>query len=374
MLSNNNPRILHIASGDLWAGAEVQMYTLVKSLSGLGVKICAVILNEGLLTEKLRLAGINVIVLDETKLNGFRIFVKLIQIIREQRPDIIHTHRIKENILGGVAGLVAGKVPSVRTVHGVLPRPPKFHIPKQIFYFLNRFTGCFIQSRIISVSEKLAEILVKEYPRRKIRVIENGIDIDDIQMMAGKSAGGCQNNRYTIGIVGRLVPVKRIDIVINAAHYLMNKGMEKDFCICIIGDGPFRNELEALSRKNGTDKIIRFLGHQDNILAHIKQLDVIMMTSNYEGLPMVLLESMALRVPIVAHKTGGIPGLLDNGTCGILIGNQDPEAYAQAAIELRDDPELRARIVDNAFNRVASRYSAKMNAQSCLQEYVSLEN
>lgn len=350
------------------------MYTLLTSLNALGLEICAVILNDGVLVKKLKEAGIEVIVLDETKLNGISIFIKLISIIRHYQPDVIHTHRIKENILGGWAAFLAGKIPSVRTVHGVLRRPPPFHIPKQIFYYLNRITGCLIQNRIISVSEKLSDILETEYPRHKIRVIENGIDVEDIQYKAGMVGNGRKNGCFMIGIVGRLVPVKRIDIVIKAASYLVSQNHGKDIRVYIIGEGPLRNELEALSNEIGADKIVHFLGHQDDIINHIQKLDVIMMTSNYEGLPMVLLESMVLKVPIIAHNTGGISGLLDHGSCGILIDHQDPVAYAQAALKLRDIPELQTKLVENAYRRVVSKYSAKKNAQECLSEYVSLIN
>ncbi len=369
-----NPRILHIASGDLWAGAEVQMYTLVASLSALGVSVCTVILNEGILANKLREAGIEVVVLDETKLNGGRILVKLIQIIRNQRPDVIHTHRMKENILGSCAALIAGNIPSLRSVHGVLKQPPRFHIPKQIFYFLNRFTGRFMQKSIISVSKPLTEILVKDFPRSKIRIIENGVDADDIRERAGKLVGDQKEGRFKVGIVGRLVSVKRIDIVINAARYLIKESISNGIEFYVIGEGPLREEWESLSKESGTEKIVHFMGHQDDILSHIQGLDALMMTSNYEGLPMVLLEAMVLRVPVIAHKTGGIPGLLDQGECGILIDHQNPAAYAEATVQLKEDLELRAQIVENAYIRVTSKYSAKKNAEGCLSEYISIMN
>ena len=130
--------------------------------------------------------------------------------------------------------------------------------------------------------------------------------------------------------MGRLVPVKRVDIFIAAARYLLEQKPDPGIRFYVIGDGPLREELESLSHKSGTERIVHFLGHQDDILRHIQDLDALMMTSDHEGLPMVLLEAMALRVPIIAHRTGGIPGLLDQGTCGILVDNQDPAAYARA--------------------------------------------
>jgi glycosyltransferase involved in cell wall biosynthesis len=119
---------------------------------------------------------------------------------------------------------------------------------------------------------------------------------------------------------------------------------------------------------------VHFLGHQDDILHYIQELDALMMISDHESLPMVLLEAMALRVPIIAHRTGGIPGLLDQGACGILIDDQDPAAYARAAMRLKENPELRTQITDTALGRVTAEYSAKKNAQACVAEYTSLTN
>ena len=371
----NSLRVLHIASGDLWAGAEVQLYTLVTSLHALGVFTGVIVLNHGTLEQKLRHAGIDVVVLDETQLNGIRILRQLVRIIRKQRPDVIHTHRFKENILGSFAAVAAGNIPSLRTVHGgPESRLPFLHIPKRFIYFLDWFSGRFLQKRIISVSEELAEILARKFPRGRIRIIENGINMDDIYRRAGQPDAGRQNGTFRVGMVGRLVPIKRVDIFIATARYLQEQAQGAKVEFCIIGDGPLRVEMESLSHESGTRGTVRFMGHQDDILHHIQDLDALMMTSDHEGLPMVLLEAMALRVPIIAHRTGGIPDLLDQGACGVLIDDQDPAAYARAAMRLKENSELRTQIVDRALTRVSGKYSAKQNAQACLAEYISLVN
>lgn len=350
------------------------MYTLVTSLHALGVPVSVIVLNHGTLENKLQNAGINVIVLDENKINGFKILLNLTRVIRNTRPDVIHTHRHKENILGSIAALVAGNTPSMRTIHGVRKKPSSLQISQRIINFLNRVTGCYLQKRIIAVSEDLASILADEFPRSKIRVIENGIDLDDLSRHAGKQKTRQHEDIFRVGIVGRLVPVKRVDIFIAAAAYLAKQNLDRDIRFLIFGDGPLREELESLNRKSGTNNIVSFLGHKDDIQRHIQNLDALLMTSNHEGLPMVLLEAMALRVPIIAHNIGGIPSLLDHGTCGILIGSQDPADYARAVIRLKGNPELRLQLVDKAFARVTSKYSAKSNAQACLTEYTSLMN
>ena len=122
---------MHVASGDLWAGAEVQLYTLAKTLHSQTDAIVSVVLfNHGTLEHKLRVAGIHVVVIDESALNGIQILLRLVRNIREQRPDVIHTHRIKENILGSIAAILCCNIPSLRTVHGAPEHNPawwQFH-------------------------------------------------------------------------------------------------------------------------------------------------------------------------------------------------------------------------------------------------------
>ena len=119
-----NINVLHIASGDLWAGAEVQLFTLAKALNNRkDIDISVVLLNHGMLEQKLLNEGIDVNVLDESTLNGFQILLQLIYIVREIKPDVIHTHRVKENVLGSVAALF-NNIPTIRTQHGAPEHKP----------------------------------------------------------------------------------------------------------------------------------------------------------------------------------------------------------------------------------------------------------
>lgn len=161
--NTNCPRVLHIASGDLWAGAEAQLFTLAKALHcKTDVSVSVVLLNHGKLENQLRSIGINTTVLDKSRLNVLNIMRQIIHTIREQRPDIIHTHRTKENILGSFAAFFAGRVPSLRTAHGATERCPSWwEIPKRLINALDWFCGRFMQQKVIAVSEDLSNILKK---------------------------------------------------------------------------------------------------------------------------------------------------------------------------------------------------------------------
>ena len=370
----SRPKVLHIASGDLWAGAEVQLFTLVKSLQTYhNIPVSVVLLNHGRLENKLLETRINVIVLNEARLNGFQIFFKLIRVLHEQRPDIVHTHRIKENILGSVAAFFFSDMTSMRTTHGAPEHYAKWwQLPKRFIQFLDLFAGRFLQKRIFAVSDDLAKILVSIYGTKKITVIENGIDIDEIRSHKIDTVQYPDNRtgRYRVGLAGRLTAVKRVDIFIRTAHYLQKSHPEIDTTFHVYGDGPLRGELEALSTRLNTNGMVFFEGHCENIHQKLQDLDVLLITSDHEGLPMILLESMALQIPVIAHSVGGIPKVLDYGSCGILVEDNNISSYANAIYQLATSPRRRDILLTNALDRVSKYYSAQQNARRYASAYM----
>jgi len=371
----SHPRILQIASGDLWAGAEVQLYTLTVTLHQvLAIPVSVVLLNHGRLEQRLRDAGIRVIVLDESKMNGLQILYLLVKIIRASSPDVIHTHRQKENTLGSVAALISGRVASLRTSHGAPEHnPPWWKVQKHIFHLLDWLCGRFLQQRIVAVSDELAILLKNKYPDEKVHTIENGINLLEVnQRHEHPRTPHDQSVVFRIGIAGRLVPVKRVDLFIRIARFMRDNYPDLKTSFHVFGDGPLRDQLVALNRSLDTVDIVHFEGHCDDIHLKIKSLDALLMTSDHEGLPMILLEAMALETPIIAHAVGGIPKLLDQGSCGILVQENQAADYAKAIHMLATTPDMYTLITRNAYSRVVSDYSAEMNARKYLAEYSSI--
>jgi len=372
-VAHSQPKVLHIASGDLWAGAEVQLHTLSRSLHcDIGIPISVVLLNHGRLEEKLREAGIKVIIINEAELNDLQILLMLIRTIRDQSPDVVHTHRVKENILGSIAAFLAGRIPSLRTAHGAPEHRPSWRqVPKRLINTLDWFCGRFIQKKIIAVSEDLANILEKDYPESHIHVIENGIQIDSAcnHNTEDRPTGSTGENVFKIAFAGRLVPVKRVDICIETARYTHDHHPDLLTSFHIFGDGPIRDELESLSQKLDTDSYVHFEGHCDDLGRKLHGMDMLLMTSDHEGLPMILLEAMALQVPVIAHAVGGIPALLDQGSCGILVREHNAAGYGEKIYQLARNQELRSIIRKSAQARINTCYSAERNANNYLLEY-----
>jgi glycosyltransferase involved in cell wall biosynthesis len=375
MKSHTPISIVHIASGDLWAGAEVQLYTLAKTLHSFeNVTVRVILLNHGELEDRLREVGIEVVVLDESQLNGFQIFWQLRKLLYSWAPDVVHTHRIKENILGGLAARISGNIPSMRTVHGAPEHKPGWLKPhKRLYFILDRLVGRYLQRKIIAVSDDLAEKLQKNFPADKIHVIVNGIDVDSIKKQADSQEplNKLEDRTYKIGLVGRLVPVKRIDLFIQIARYFRDHYQDVNAQFYIYGEGPLLNELIELRNELDVTDIVHFEGHCQNIHQKMANLDILVMPSDHEGLPMTLLEAMTLGIPVIAHAVGGIPKLLCGGACGALIRENNPAVYTEAIFNLLKSPQNTQDIINSAMENVSHNYNARKNADHYLNENIN---
>jgi len=368
--------VIHIASGDLWAGAEVQLYTLCKCLKNMNdVTVSVILLNHGALERKLQEYGVHVEVLDESKLNSFQILIKLIKRLQNLNPGLIHTHRTKENILGSLAARIAGDIPSLRTVHGAPEHQPSLRTPhKYLLYLLDWFAARFLQAKIIAVSQDLKTLLEKDYPANKIQVIENGVDIDALASYRAPQIPKDSNKHksFKVGLVGRLVPVKRVDIFIKTAKYIQDHHPEHAIRFHIYGDGPLFNKLKTLSNSLDVNDVVEFEGHRDDIHREIASLDALLITSDHEGLPMTLLEAMALGTPIVAHSVGGITEACQRGKSCWLTTNNNLYNISKALLNcLNEDPESKITRINLALSRIEHYYSAESNAQQLKNAYLA---
>jgi glycosyltransferase involved in cell wall biosynthesis len=290
-------------------------------------------MNDGELADRLRAAGLPVIVLPESKLNALQILVKLIRIIREFKPDILHTHRQKENILGNIANLIAkplrkARAKSVRTAHGAPEFAPKGK--QKIQVWLDQFIGKHLQETIIAVSQELAEKLKLIYSTNKIHVVYNGADVDALEAQAGIADFKSTNpTTKHIGIIGRLEPVKRIDIFLAmAAELIATASSSYVMHFHVIGDGKLRSDMEKLAIDLGIQAQVSFHGHRKDMPSCIKSLDCIVMCSDHEGTPMTALEAMVLGTPMVAHSVGGLKELLANYPYHFLTESHTASSYA----------------------------------------------
>lgn len=328
----NRPlRVMHIISGDLWAGAEVQAFTLLQQLQP-KVQLHVVILNDGELSKRLLTLNIPVTIVPESELSSWRILNEFKRLIREFQPDILHTHRQKENIFGSIANywanLFRGKrAKSLRTTHGAPEFSPKGK--QKIQVWLDNFVGNYLQHAIIAVSEELALKLSTVFSAKKIHTIRNGVNQAYLLEQAKDADFRSQYPQHIhIGIIGRVEPVKRIDIFLDAATLLIHQmPSPHKLKFHVIGDGSLKATMQAKAQQLGLSEHIQFHGHRQDMASCIKSLDIIVMCSDHEGTPMTALEAMALGTPLIAHDTGGLKDILQDYP-QLLVTNHSPAGYA----------------------------------------------
>ena len=357
-------KVLHIISGDLWAGAEVQAFTLLTELKA-RCELQVATMNKGDLAERLQQSGINVKIFDEQFTNSLTITLGLIKLIREFQPDIVHTHRQKENILGSLANILAHwpwrkRAASLRTLHGA----PEFQ-PKGIKKFqlaIDRWSGNHLQDAVISVSTDLSRKITRLYDANKVHTIKNGIDLKalnncspaaDIREMAPEA--------IHIGIVGRLEPVKRVDIFIKMAALLSVSAPDQKLFFHIIGEGNLRQQLEVLARDLNLANLL-FHGHRSDSRNAIAALDAVIMCSDHEGTPMSALETIGLGKALIAHSVGGLTEVLSEYP-ELLVREHTPEAYARCLMQQLQKPTL---------PQLSQDYSSEYNSTNTYKLYQAL--
>lgn len=347
-------RLLHIISGDLWAGAESMAYQLLSGLNRLaGIDLHLIILNKGRLESSCRQAGIKCHLIDEKKVPFSNIAFTAIRIAGRIKPHIIHSHRYKENILAALVSFFSGPSKLVATQHG-RTESDKDRFPKN---FTGKLNHAFLRgnfSKVVAVSNDTAAYLQQECGLKKkgVTVISNGITLPSMTRPVKKNG---DSRPFTVGSAGRLFPVKRFDTFIEIARKVCHVRPEVRFLIA--GGGPERQKLEALIRRYGLQKKIRLLGHLDDIQAFYSKLDLYINTSAHEGAPMTILEAMATGLPVMVFDVAGLKEMIVDGCEGFIIPEGQNDLFASRIVELTKHPEQLNVLGTRARRKIAARYS-----------------
>lgn len=369
-------KVCHLASGDLWAGAEVQVATMCESLAMMPqVEVSAIFFNEGQLAESVRAVGIPVTVLPENE-HGFFGLLKLTQeVIRKQRPDILHTHRSKENMIGALVKRSGDVTALVQTVHGLgEPFRGLAALRASLHERIVRFVTPRYFDMIFPVSHDIERHLSRVYPRMTFRVIHNAVRAaaprTAEQRRRIRTELGIADDEFLIGTAGRFVPVKAYDMLLDSLAGVMQEHSQAR--AIIVGDGPLQRALTDRATALGLDERVVFPGFRHDIEDVISGMDLFVISSRHEGIPTVLLEAMTLRVPVVSTAVGGIPEVVTDGETALLTPPGNPEALATAMNRIMSDQPLRENLVDAAQGLVLASFTAMAQANKLVLAYKEL--
>jgi glycosyltransferase involved in cell wall biosynthesis len=369
-------RICHLALGDVWGGAEAYLCELTRWLvRESDFEISAIVLNEGRLAEELRKLAVRVLIVSETSSNLLNSLTRIVRIFQEHPCDLIHTHKPKDNVLGVLAGRLSCRPIVVRTVHG---SPEIFSGIKQLKMILhelpNQFCNKFLVDRVIAVSKDLTDRLGRYYGSEKVICIHNGInhremyaedDSSEIRLRLGLG-----KRDYVIGSVGRLTAVKGHEFLIRAAVHLVEG--PKTIKVILVGDGPLRKHLEGLAVHLGVSERVIFAGHQEHPGGFLQAMDVFVLPSLNEGIPLALLEAMSACRPIVASRVGGVPEVIEHEHTGLLVESGNEQELATACNRFINDKLLADTVGSAAYLKVMSHFSSKVMGEKVVSLYRDL--
>jgi glycosyltransferase involved in cell wall biosynthesis len=364
-------------AADLWAGAEVQLATLASYLRRRpDVELLAVLFNEGALACELRALGVSVTVLDEQRNGSIQLLAALTGFLRDHPVDVVHTHKPKDNVLGAAAARLANVPCLVRTVHGRSePMRGWARARYRLYDALDTSVLRWSADRIIAVSGCVSATLERRGCRRPSIVhLPNGIDLTKVRPARGRDEMrrelGIGPEAPVVGTVGRLSPVKGHIHLLKAARRILDTNRAARFVI--VGDGPLRRELTAAAAQLGIDHACAFVGARTDVYDLMAAMDVFVLPSLDEGIPMALLEAMALGRPVVATAVGGVPEVLRHRLTGLLVESADERAMAQACLELVCDAAGAAMLGARARDLVERRFSHETNGQALIDVYRSV--
>jgi len=361
-------KICHIISGDLWAGAEVMAYYLLKGLKGYNkLSLSAILLNKGKLDEEIRKQGIRVYVVEEHNKSFFNILMDIRNIIKKLSPDVLHSHRYKENIIAFLISRSIRGLKLIATQHG-LPEVNRgsTSLKHRMISRWNLFMLSKYFYRVVVVSQDIKELFEKKikFDYKKISIIHNGIMITDIPPKLDN------RGTFVIGSAGRVFPVKDYPFMVEIANEVLKK--TKDISFQLAGDGPDRPRLEALIKRYGIDRQFVLKGHLSDMSEFYKGLNLYLNTSIHEGIPMSILEAMAHGLPVIAQNVGGLHEIVDDGIQGYLVNEKDPGAFADKCILLYKNKVLWKKMSQAAREKVARNFSVPNMAQQYHNLYTSV--
>ncbi|MGI5125221.1 glycosyltransferase [Pseudonocardia sp. CA-107938] len=342
-------------------GAEMLLLNVLRRMDRDAVRPRLVCLREaGPLADEFRAAGVPVEVLERTGRWDLSTVPRLVRSLRADRTDVVlvnHHHRAALT-LGRLAARLAGVPANVVAAHDmdltavggrVLPR----HDVETLFLSSALVLLAPSQGRYLREQEGVGS---RPWRRTREVVIGNGVELPAAADRAtGRALLGLDDDAQVIGIVARLSPQKAHEVLLRAVAALAPS--RAGLRLVVVGEGPRAAELQALAAELGIADRVLFTGVRRDVDRLLPAFDVTCLSSVHEGAPLIVLESMAAGVPVVATDVGAIADLVADGLEGRLVPSGNSDALAAALADLVDDPRLRAAMGARARARAERSHS-----------------
>lgn len=305
-------------------------------------------------------------------------FWHLLRLIRKMRPDIVHTHTAKAGLLGRVSARLAGVPVLVHTFHGNVLNGYFSPVINWCLRFTERQLAKLTDCICVLGTQQIKELCERFQivPPSKCRITPCGVDL---KRFAALPEPLCHRGSLTMGWLGRLAPIKNIQLLLEVIATILDISEQVNFVIA--GDGPEKELLETrLSGFPGNR--VSYLGWQQDVTTVLKLCDVLMLTSRNEGTPLTLIEGMAAGRPFISTDVGGVqdmvdgvPVISDNGCqwyANAVLAQPNANSFVAAIKTLVANPYLLKTMGTNARRFAFSRYGIKKLVQNLDALYLTL--
>ena len=274
------------------------------------------------------------------------VILKLKKLIREIKPDVIHTHLFQARIYTTLAQLFHRDAILIAHKHNSV------NFKKHNIFILLEMFSIHLNKKVIAISESVKQSLVKYelIPAKKIYVLPNSIDYHNFNKNV-RIKNYSKENHIIIGTVCRLEKQKGIKYLLLAMKTILAKFPNAR--LEIVGDGSLLEELQNQCIDLGISNSVFFFGKFTDVIPFYKRMDIFVLPSIYEGFGIVILEAMAIGVPVVATNVDGIREVVVDGESGILIPPKNPESIADAISYIIEHPQVTDSFIKEGIKRAS---------------------
>ncbi len=364
-------KVLHLINTLSAGGAELHLLTLCQHLKRLGVESAVAYLKEGRGSRPLRsdfeTAGLSVFHLGGDGVSLVRPLLRLHRLLKQEKPDILHTHLPRADLLGFLVRLSGFSGSWICSVHGIYANHWRGR------RLLSLFRSIWRQAdQVIAISEAVKGWLIQGYrlPSEKVRVVYYGIEperwfspIQDLRTAWGLTG------KSLIGSIGRLEPVKGHDILIQAMLFVVRQFPQATLLIAGHDPWGYGRVLERLVTQLGVERHVRFLGFQSDIPSFLHAIDVFAFASRSEGFGQVVIEAMAAGKPVVVQRIAPLTEIVVDGETGFYAEPEKPESFAEKILWLLSHSEEASDMGKKGQARVREHFTAEKMASSTLEVY-----
>ncbi len=292
--------------------------------------------------------------------------LELARLMKQVKPDLVHTH----SSLSGRLAARTLRIPVLYTKHNLvrIPSasgrvPPAAGPLKRV---LNGASARLLSDAVIAVSQGVYKELLESGIREShVFCVQNGIDLSPyspVDLLAKRKSGA-----LLVGTVARLHRQKALEVLLEAAKTVAASFPQARFVIG--GTGPLEESLKATIRDMRLEPYVKMVGFVEDVPGFLSELDVYALSSDYEGLPLAVLEAMAAGLPIVSTAVGGVPEAVIDGENGFLVPRRDSRLLAQSIVRLAIDPGLAARMGRVSRKRMEELFDARIMARETVHAY-----